>query len=224
LYLNISNSELPSDEVNHIHFDQDNISYFATPEGISIENHDDWILSTGGDDLYLRFEITDIGSATNGFNYVTTYGGGIERFRIDVDGITGATLFDTEWTLLKSDNIRTVFIDDTLQAYGTDGGAALHFSEYTKRDWTVYTTKDGLIGDTVLAIVRDHSDNWWFGTTRGISRLSESQWTSYTAETHPIISNQVKFLAVAPDGNIWMATDQGLSEFVNDQWVMFPKP
>ncbi len=223
VYINVANSGLHSDEVNHIHVDQDNISYFATPEGLSILNQPEWILSTGQDDLYLNFEITDMGSTSNGFTYVTTLGGGIERFSIDVDGISGATLFDTDWTGLESNYIHTVFIDDTIQAYGTDQGAALHFSEYTKRDWMVYTTNDGLISDTVLAIVRDHSDNWWFGTTRGISRLSESQWTSYSIETHPIISNQVKFLAVDPEGSVWIATDQGLSKFMNEQWVSYPK-
>jgi len=209
--------------VIHIHFDQDSIQYFVTPEGVSILNHQEWVLSAGQDDLYLKFKITDIGSTTNGFTYVTTLGGGIERFSTDVDGISGATLFDTEWTALESNNINTVFIDDTIQAYGTDRGAALHFSEYTKRDWMLYTIKDGLINDTVLAIVRDHSDNWWFGTTRGVSRLMGSQWTSYSIETHPIISNQVKFLAIDPDGSVWMATDQGLSKFINDQWVSYPK-
>ncbi len=223
VYITEANSGLYSDEVNHIHVDQDSIQYFVTPEGVSILNQPDWILSTGQDDLYLNFEITDIGSTSNGFTYVSTYGGGIERFSMNADGVSGATLFDTEWTGLESNYIHTIFIDDTIQAYGTDQGAALHFSEFTKRDWMVYSINDGLINDTVLAIVRDHSDNWWFGTTRGVSRLRESQWTSYSIETHSIISNQVKFLAVDPDGAVWMATDQGLSKFVNDQWISYLK-
>ncbi len=222
-YLNVANSGLHSDEVNQVHFDRDNNSYYATPEGISVLIHQDWTLNTGENNLYLRFEITDIGSTTNGFTYVTTYGGGIERFSAGVDGISGATIFDTDWSLLESNNINSVFIDDTVQVYGTDLGAAFHFSEETKRDWLVYTTKDGLINDTILSIVKDHADNWWFGTTRGISRLNGSQWSGYTMETHPIVSNQIKFLAVDPDGSVWMATDQGLSKFEDELWTSYPK-
>ena len=223
IYLNEANSGLHSDELSNIHFDRDNVIYFATPLGISILNQQNWILNSGKDKFYLKYEISDIGSTTNGFTYVTTQGGGIERFKIEIDGISGATIFNKEWSGLESNNIFTVFTDDTIQAYGTDRGAALHFSEYTKRDWMVYTTKDGLINDTVLAIVKDLGNNWWFGTTGGISRLSESQWTSYSVKTHSIISNHVRFLAVDPDGTVWMATDQGLSKFSNDRWVSIPK-
>jgi hypothetical protein len=53
--------------------------------------------------------------------------------------------FTNDWTLLESDNINTVFIDDTTHVYGTDRGAALHSSECTKWDWLVYTTSEGLI-------------------------------------------------------------------------------
>jgi len=221
--LDTDNSGLASNEVNLLHFDVENTSYFATPEGLSLQTREDWLQYTGLDEFFLDFEISDMGSATNGFTYVSTLGGGIERFSVDVDGISGATLFDTEWTRLTSNIIHSVFIDDTLQAYGTDEGAALHFSEHTKRDWQVYTTDDGLINDTVLSVVRDHADNWWFGTRQGISRLSGSEWTGYTLETHSLISMQVKFLAVDPDGAVWMASDEGLSKFVNDQWISYPK-
>jgi ligand-binding sensor domain-containing protein len=222
-FLVAENSGLPGNEVNHIHFGGSDISFFATPEGLSLLDRDKWLLYTGLDDFFLDFEVTDMGTASNGFTYVSTRGGGIERFSYHVDGISGATLFDTDWTGLQSNSIHSVFIDDTLQAYGTDGGAALHFSEHTKKDWQVYTTEDGLINDTVWSVVRDFSDNWWFGTAEGISRLSGTQWTGYDVERHSLISDHVKFLAVAPDGAVWMAADAGLSKFANEQWISFPK-
>lgn len=222
-YLDTYNSGLAGNEVNHLTYDVENTFYFSTPEGISLLNQGNWLLYTGLDEFFLDFEVSGMAAASNGFTYVCTRGGGIERFSAGVDGITGATLFDTDWTRLNSNTIHSVFIDDTLQAYGTDGGAALHFSEHTKKDWLAYTTEDGLVNDTVLAIVRDHADNWWFGTVQGISRLSGSVWTSYTRETHGIISNRVKYLEVDPDGAVWMATDEGLSRFLNDQWISYPK-
>jgi ligand-binding sensor domain-containing protein len=222
-YLDTSNSGLAGNEVNHMTYDVENTFYFSTPEGISLLNQGNWLLYTGQDEFFLDFEVSDMAAATNGFTYVCTRGGGIERFSSGVDGITGATLFDTDWTRLNSNTIHSVFIDDTLQAYGTDGGAALHFSEHTKKDWLVYTSEDGLANDTVLAIVRDHADSWWFGTVQGISRLNGARWTSYSMESHSLISNQVKFLAVDPEGAVWMAADEGLAKYENDQWISYPK-
>lgn len=222
-YLTSENSLLPVNRVNHLHFNNRQGAFFATPEGLSMETRTTWINYTGMDDLYLDYEITDMGTASNGYTYVTTYGGGVERFTSDVDGISGATVFDTDWSQLESDYIHTVFIDDTLQVYGTDMGVAMHFSEYTKWDWQVYTTSDGLINDTVLAVLKDHTGHWWFGTPGGISRFDGSSWTSYTAQSHDMISNQILFLAIDIDGSVWMAAHKGLSQFTGDRWISYPK-
>jgi len=221
--LNSTNSGLHNSIVNHLNFDSRTISYFATPDGISILANEEWINNIGLDSLYLKFDITDMATATNGYTYTTTKGGGVERFKVELDGISGATVFDTDWTKLKSNNVLTVFIDDTVQAYGTDNGAAIHYSEYTKWDWENYTTAEGLINDTVLSIVKDLSGNWWFGTAQGLSKFNGTQWTNYTKETDEIIYNTIKFLALDIDGSIWFATNEGLSQLTNNQWINYPK-
>jgi ligand-binding sensor domain-containing protein len=218
-----TNSRLPDNAVKHLSFDDRNRAYFATPEGIFVLEDTEWLYTTGLDDLYLNYEITGIASSGNGFTYVTTRGGGVERFKVEADGITGATLFDKDWSGLETNIIHTVFVDDTLQVYGTDNGIAFHFSEFTKWDWMVYTTADGLISDTVLTIVKDLSDTWWFGTPEGISRLKDSEWTNHTVETHAILSDTVKFSAVDTDGSVWFASDEGLTRFLNNEWINFPK-
>jgi len=181
-----SNSGLKNNTVSRLDFDFSNRGIFATPNGLSILDNNKWISSSGLNDLYLNFEITDIGAATNGFTYVTTKGGGVERFEMDVDGISGATVFDTDWTKLESNNINTVFIDSITQVYGTDMGVAIHTSEFTKWDWKNYTTTDGLINNNVISVVKDKSGNWWFGTNSGLSRFSNSKWTNFTVETDNI--------------------------------------
>jgi ligand-binding sensor domain-containing protein len=217
------NSGLHDNQVIHLYFDAQQGAYFAAPDGLSILNNEGWDWYPGQDSLYVRYRITDIASATNGYTYVTTDGGGIERFKAGVDGISGATIFDTDWTRLESNHIHTVFVDDTVQVYGTSRGAAMHFSEYTKWDWQIYTTSDGLISDTVLAVVKDGSGRWWFGTSRGISRFDGSGWTSYSAETIDLAGNYIKFMAVDTDGSVWSASDEGLSQFMDDRWVSYPK-
>jgi ligand-binding sensor domain-containing protein len=223
LHLKESNSGLDNNVVTHLNFDYAGRSYFATPTGISILENESWTTSTGLDDLYLFHEITGIASARNGYTYITTHGGGVECFKSDIDGISGATIYDTDWTRLESNNILTVFIDDTTQVFGTDRGVALHFSELTKWDWEAYTSAEGLINDTVISIVKDQSDNWWFGTTNGLSKFNDSEWTNYSSENNNMHSNHIKFLAVDIDGSVWFASDEGLSQFKNEQWLNFPK-
>jgi ligand-binding sensor domain-containing protein len=223
LHLTNTNSGLKSNTVSHISFDNNDRSYFASPMGVSIFDSKNWFATSGQNDLYLNFEITDMASAVNGFTYITTHGGGIERLKMDVDGISGATVFDTDWTKLESNNINTVYIDSITQVYGTDAGVAMHFSEYTKWDWETYSTKDGLINDTVTAVLKDKSNNWWFGTKHGLSSFNNSKWTNYTLETHDFISNNVKFLALDIDGTIWIATDDGLSHFTGGHWINYSK-
>lgn len=221
--LTCTNSGLKNNIVTQLDFDFENRGIFAHPKSLSILNNNKWFESTGQNDIYLQFEITDIASAVNGFTYVTTKGGGVERFEMDIDGISGATIFDTDWSKLESNNINTVYIDSIAQVYGTDAGVAMHFSEFTKWDWETYSKNDGMINDTVIAVVKDGSKNWWFGTRQGLSSFANSKWTNYSVKTHNLISNNIKFLAVDIDGTVWFASDEGLSHFVNGQWISYSK-
>ncbi len=223
LHITKENSGLHNNKVNHLNFDSEDRIYFATPDGISILDDLRWSKSLGLNDMYLQYEITGIGSALNGFTYVTTNGGGVERFKKDVDGISSATVFDEDWSKLETNNINTVYIDSITQVYGTDAGVALHFSEFTKWDWEIYSTADGLVNDNVISVVKDNLGNWWFGTTNGLSRFSNLNWTNFTVETHNLISNNIKFLAMDTDGTLWIACNEGLSHFVNEQWVNYLK-
>lgn len=218
-----TNSGLQSNLVSQIGFNPGNIAFFASSEGLSWLNGEAWSLYPGMNDFFLEHEISDIGSASNGYTYVCTYGGGIERFKADLDGISGATIMDTDWTQLESNYVNSVHIDDTTQVYATDMGVGFHFSEYTKWDWEVYTTNDGLVNNEVLSVVRDHSDMWWIGTAEGISSFDEINWVSYTSDQYDMTGNRVPYLAVDIDGSVWMASDQGLSHFSDGQWVAYPK-
>ena len=218
-----ANSGLQNNMVSQIGFNHGNIAFFASSDGLSLLNGETWSLYPGMDDFFLYHEISDIGSTSNGYTYVCTKGGGIERFKAGLDGISGSTIMDTDWTRLESNYIASVYIDDTTQVYATDMGVGFHFSEYTKWDWEVYTSADGLVNDEVLSVVRDFSGNWWIGTAEGISMFDESHWVSYTSDQYDMCSNRAQYLAVDLDGSVWMASDQGLSRFSDGQWVAYPK-
>jgi len=218
-----ANSELQNNTVSRMNFDTQNRAYFALPKELTILDNQKWTTSSGSNDLYKNYAITDIASTVDGFTYVTTNGGGVERLKMDVDGISGATIFDTDWTKLESNTVYTVYTDSITQVYGTDMGVAIHFSESTKWDWETYAKIDGLIGDTVISVVKDGAKNWWFGTTQGLSSFNNSTWTNYSVETNHIISNNIKILSVDADGTVWFACNEGLSHFVNGSWVNYSK-
>lgn len=221
--LSSSTSGLQNDKVSQIGFKPDHTGLFASSDGLSLQNGESWSTYTGMDDFFLFHEISDIASTSNGYTYVTTYGGGIERFKAGLDGISGATLMNSDWTQLESNYVYSVYIDDTTQVYGTDLGVGFHFSEYTKWDWEVYTTTHGLVNDTVLSVVRDNSGKWWIGTANGISMYDGSQWLSYTTGEYDMSGKAAKYLALDTDGSVWMASDNGLSHFTGDTWVSYPK-
>lgn len=85
------------------------------------------------------------------------------------DTISGTTTVSLPWSNgLGSNTVYAVLINpDNSQWYGTSGGKAFHRSEFTKSDWTGYTSADGLICDTVYAIAKDPSGNIWLGTHLG---------------------------------------------------------
>lgn len=214
---------LISNSVHFLDIDEGYNMFFATPDGVSVLFQGQWFDTTGRDDMFLFSPITDIATASNGYTYVSTDGGGVGRFHTDVDGITGATLFDTDWTTLRSNNVSTVYIDDTIQWYGTDKGIAIHYTEYTKWDWENLTIYDGLICDTVISIVKDGAGNMWFGTVKGLSRYDGENWTSYTRQSDMLLSDTVEFMAVDPAGSLWIATPDGLSQFVANEFLHYLK-
>ncbi len=218
-----ASSAIISDEVISIGMDLSNALFFGTPKGISIYDNEVWSLHTGREDFYLEHQITDMATSSKGHTFVTTSGGGVGRFELDVDGASGATVMNMDWTNIPSNNVNTVYIYDTIQIYGTDKGVGIHFSEFTKTGWIAYTIEDGLIANNVIATGRDNEGDYWFGTDAGLSKFDGEIWTSYTMETNGLLNNVIKFIAFDNDGAVWIATDDGVSVYSNEQWLNYPK-
>ena len=222
-------NSLLSDSVFAISSNNENVGFFGTSKGLSIMKDSNWksfygAWGTGStDDFLAKNKITGIASAKNGWNYVSTKGGGVSRFKY-TDAVSGATKFFMPWASgLKSDTVYTVIVvNENCQWYGTNQGAAYHTSEFTKADWTSYSTADGLASDSVYAIAQDLSGNTWFGTARGVSRFDNSNWTTFTT-ADGLISNNIKTIAVDIDGSIWVGTDNGLSQYKSGNWIVFQK-
>jgi ligand-binding sensor domain-containing protein len=224
-------SGLLSDTVNSIGIDTSNVKYFGTNYGLSIFNGANWDTFYGKtqygiDSIFKLSPITGIASASNGWVFVSTFGSGVSRFKYQIDAVTGATTYDKNWAengfkTLNTNNIFTVIVtDDTCQWYGTDKGVAFHNSPNAKSGWSSYTTANGLICDTVLAIAEDKLGNIWFGTFNGVSKFNGKSWQNFL-KSDGLIANKVNTIAVDLDGSVWFGTDYGISHYSNNTWTNY---
>ncbi len=90
---------------------------------------------------------------------------------------------------------------------GTWGGGV---SRFDGKKWTNYTSREGLVGNIVYAIVRDANNVFWFGTDQGVSRFDGKTWTSFTTR-EGLLDSHVYALAVTPAGEVWAGTRRGVA-------------
>ncbi len=135
---------------------------------------------------------------------VTGYNG--TGFQTDSD-----ILCPSQWTLaLRDDQDQSLWI-----GHGW-GGSGVDVFWKNAGGWqrTNYTTQHGLVSDQVYSILCARDGSKWFGTANGVSRLRESQWTSFTGTNHPSL-NERRVWSLLEDrrGTLWIGTDQGLVRF-----------
>lgn len=89
---------------------------------------------------------------------------------------------------------------------GTWGGGV---SRFDGKRWVNLTTRDGLAGNIVYAIVQDDKGVFWFGTDKGLSRYDGKSWKSF-GKAEGLFDTHVYAIAVAPSGDIWAGTKRGV--------------
>jgi ligand-binding sensor domain-containing protein len=74
----------------------------------------------------------------------------------------------------------------------------------------------------ITSAAADSSGNYWFGTMGdGLLVKAGSTWENINQYNSQFGSNNVKSVAVAPDGSIWAATDSGLFHTKGTGWEVF---
>jgi ligand-binding sensor domain-containing protein len=211
-----------SDTLSAIAMDNASTKFIGTTKGLSILKENNWYSYYGrsAEKTLLRFKISSIAIGQSGYIYAATAGGGVSRFKY-ADAISGETTFNKPWAWgLPSDTVYAVATDGDEQWYGTNRGVAYHTTEFTKQDWVTYTRENGLVCDSVYAIAKDFLGNIWFGTHKGVSRLSGETWQNYTTKDG-MIADKVNTIALDADGSLWFGTDEGISHFTDNHWVNF---
>jgi len=87
----------------------------------------------------------------------------------------------------------------------------LHMSNDTQRDWTIYTSKDGLSNDSVKTIFKDTQGTVWFGTKHGLSQFNGTNWRTYTT-SDGLAGNEINSIAEDINGSLWIGTSSGISQ------------
>ena len=211
-----NNSDLLSNNVKTVYVGNNHALWFGTNKGLSRFDGSKWLNYIELNDLS-KNEVLSIAGSKDGVIYIGTNGGGISRYldNNEVDGITSASIIETEWSGILSDNIYAIVVnEDSSKWIGTDKGLNLHKSPETKEGWYVYSSDEGLVNNHVQAIAKDNTGIVWIGTKEGVSSFDgKESWKSYTVKDG-LSGNDIRDISVDKDGSIWFATDIGISQYI----------
>lgn len=207
------NTELPSNSVYSAAVDSQHRRWFGTEGGVALfdGNENEWQRFTAPDDLPHN-HVVDIGiDNAGGWRYCCTQGEGVGRLRVEVDGITSASPYDTDWSGMRSNFVNAVYIyEDGDQWFGTPEGASFHDTTLTKERWEVFTGNNGLPSNDVHAITVDQDDRVWFGTSAGVAVYNWNNFSFYST-ADGLASNNILDVAVDNDSSLWFGTDNGVT-------------
>ncbi len=216
---------LPDNKVLALTIDHSGGKWIGTRSGLSYFKDSTQLTIDEFGDLILH-QITSIDSDEEGWIFAGTRGMGVGRFQLNenLDAITAASYYESDWSGIRSDTILSVLvISHDEQWYGTPEGLAHHTSWKAKEKWRFYTDKEGLAGKRVQSITLSEDGALWIGTNKGASSFINDSWQSYTV-ADGLISESVNDIAIGKNGITWFATEKGVSSFDGKTWVNYLKP
>ncbi len=205
-----SNSGLPSNNIYDVGVDRDNVLWFVpTWDAVTSYDGKNWIKHDQGphSGRYMAVDGKNV-------KWIGTYGSGVARY----DGVSWM-YFNPSNSGVKATEcqIPAVDIDDTMWfAYGYAHG----ISHYDGKNWTNYTTADGLAGDFTRGVTVDHNGVKWFGTTSGVSRFDGKTWKNYTTRDG-LVDNRVECVTIDNENVLWVGTEGGASSFDGVTWTRY---
>ncbi|MFC1570098.1 two-component regulator propeller domain-containing protein [bacterium] len=213
------NRPLLSNQINAVAVDSNHVKWFATDMGVSIFDGNNWRDLTQENKKLVHDNVFCIGvdnECDSLWRYFGTSGRGVSRiYHHDLDGITKASAYDSDWTIMISDSILAFHVIHQQKHWiGSTLGVYEHDSTETKRNWNMYTTYEGLVHDVVHAIAEGQDGTMWFGTGGGISHFVNGQFDNYTT-SDGLAGNVVYDIAMDHDGSLWFATDGGVTHLTN---------
>ena len=126
--------------------------------------------------------------------------GGLARF----DGVRFTTYDDRNPAQLRENEVWALLEGrDGSLWIGTYGGG---LSRLKDGRFTVFTTRDGLVNDTVAALCEDHEGGIWVGTDLGLSRYHDGRFTNIT---EGLVYPKIRAVYTDTDGSVWIGGFNG---------------
>ena len=217
-----SNSGLAGDRVTSLTHDNENVTWYGTEGGISIEYEGNW-MDSDNNDLIKEYEITDIAPGPDSISFICLSGRGVALMNPGIDAVTTVTYYEWPYSPLPSDKVQAIYIENYHHQWiGTDEGLAFHGNFDPKQEWELFYEQDGLINNNVLSVRGDGQGITWIGTAAGVSRYDGEEWTNYTVQDG-MAGDSVFCIAMDPDGSVWFGTNFGASKFDGTTWTTFRK-
>jgi len=91
---------------------------------------------------------------------------------------------------------------------------------YDGRDFTCYSTEDGLVDNWVYAISEDREGNLWIGTNGGLSRFDGREFKNFTTG-NGLVDSGVYAISEDREGNLWIGTRGGLCRFDGEKFETY---
>lgn len=119
---------------------------------------------------------------------------------------------------LASNKVQGIDQDQEGSFWLATSGGGLVKAENLKSSpsFQAYTTKDGLLGNSILAVSAGKTETnkniWAVVSDVGITKYNGKNFTNYT-ETHGLLDNSVYSILVDKNGIIWSGSKEGISRF-----------
>ena len=103
---------------------------------------------------------------------------------------------------------------------GTDKG--MSFYDFTKNKFTNYFEEQGLIDNSITALVNQNDKYLWIGSQTGLLRFDNSLFSYYNVDLTNN-SNQINAILNDQEDNIWLGTYSGLYRYRDNSFSTFDK-
>jgi ligand-binding sensor domain-containing protein/serine phosphatase RsbU (regulator of sigma subunit) len=159
--------------------------------------------------------------------WVGAYGSGLSNFNKRTGDIQyfvddGASRYTPDNSPIKNGTILCITGDKKGRIWIATLGAGVYVYDKKTKNFTNYTTKNGLTSDYIFTLKVDKNDNVWVGTQNGGASYMDGN-TGKVLKTYQqarkdatgynfLSSNKVNHFYIDRDENIWIATSIGLNK------------
>ena len=117
-------------------------------------------------------------------------------------------------------DIRTLTLDGDNVWVGSSLGLA-KINKATEQITIFNKGNSSLPVNFIQAIAIDSSKNKWIGTTNGLVKFDDNNWSVYTTSNSGLPSNSIYAIEVDTSKNIWIGTAAGLVKYDGATWTVY---